>query len=63
MTDWAQVANKRKGELIKKALEIVDELADVIDEMAEFNTDEQARIIELTERAQKLKKDGYWKLR
>jgi len=55
--------NIRKAELIKKALLIVDELADAVDEQAEFDVDETEKILELAERAQKLKKDRLWKLK
>jgi len=55
--------NVRKAELIKKALTIVDELADAVDEQAEFDVDETEKILELVERAQKLKKNRLWKLR
>ena len=59
----ADYDDRRKGELIKKALIIVDELADVIDEAAEFTTEEQEELIELVDRAKKLKKDRLWKLK
>lgn len=55
--------NETKADLIKKALTIVDELADVFDEQAEFDVGETEEILELAERAQKLKKHRLWKLK
>ena len=44
-----------KAKLIKDALKIVDELADV-------EYDDYAELSELVDRAQKLKKNRWWKL-
>lgn len=49
----------KKGELIKKALTIVDELADLEVDLFEGDGD----LDELVEKAQKLKKDRLWKLK
>ena len=50
--------NKQKGELIKKALKIVDELAELdVDDKNEIDD-----IADLIEKAEKLKKDRLWKL-
>lgn len=48
--------NEQKGDLIKKALIIVDELA-------ELDYDDYEEFGELVERAEKLKKDRFWKLK
>lgn len=47
--------NERKADLIKKALQIVDELA-------ELDINEVDDIDDLIERADRLKKDRFWKL-
>lgn len=55
--------DREKGELIKQALTIVDKLADALDEMEEFTPEEQETIIELVDKAKKLKRHRLWKLR
>lgn len=52
-----------KAELIKKALTIVDELAEFDTEMAEFDVDEMEKLVDLADRAKKLKKKTLWKLK
>lgn len=47
--------NKKKADLIKKALTIVDELA-------ELDIDDIDELTELIEKAEKVKHDVYWKL-
>lgn len=47
--------NKKKADLIKKALMIVDELA-------ELDIDNIDELSELIEKAEKVKHDVYWKL-
>lgn len=47
--------NERKADLIKKALQIVDELA-------ELDINEVDDIDDLIERSDRLKKDRFWKL-
>jgi hypothetical protein len=47
--------DRKKAELIKKALTVVDELA-------ELDIDDIDELSELIERAEKLKHDTYWKL-
>jgi hypothetical protein len=56
------MSDLEKGKLIKESLKIVDELANAVDEMAEFTVDEQETILDLVERARKLKKNRFWKL-
>jgi len=48
--------NEQKADLIKKGLKIVDELA-------ELDLDDVDELIDLIERAEKLKKDRLWKLK
>ena len=50
-----KVEARAKAQLIKDALTIVDELADV-------EYDDYAELSELVDRAQKLKKNRWWKL-
>lgn len=52
MTDFE---NRKKADLIKKALTIVDELA-------ELDIEGSDELGELIEKAEKLKHDIYWKL-
>ena len=47
--------NEQKADLIKKALSIVDELADL-------EYDDYEEMQDLIDRAEKLKKDRFWKL-
>lgn len=47
--------DRKKADLIKKALKIVDELA-------ELDIDDTDELGELIERAEKLTRDIYWKL-
>ena len=47
--------NEQKADLMKKALTIVDELA-------ELDYDDYEEMGELIEKAEKLKKDRFWKL-
>jgi hypothetical protein len=47
--------DRKKADLIKKALKIVDELA-------ELDIDDTDELGELIEKAEKLKRDTYWKL-
>jgi hypothetical protein len=48
--------NEQKGDIIKKALTIVDELA-------ELDIDDIDELTDLIEQAEKLKKDRLWKLK
>lgn len=51
----ADFEDRKKAELIKKALTVVDELA-------ELDIDDTDELSELIEKAEKLKHDIYWKL-
>ena len=48
--------NETKAELLKKSLQIVDELA-------ELDVDDIDELIDLIERSEKLKKDRLWRLK
>jgi len=52
----SDIDNRNKANLIKKALTIVDELA-------ELDIDDIDEMVDLIERAEKLKKDRLWKLK
>jgi len=54
--------DRRKADLIKKALTIVDELGR-IDVEYPWDEEDLVKLMELTERAQNLKKDRLWKLK
>jgi len=53
---------KGKGELIKKALKIVDELGNIDDDKDYWEGDDTEKIEELIIKAKKMKKNRLWKL-